>query len=82
MTNATTNGSLVSLTVSDGQPLVNPDGTGTTQFRQFLRSLRRVGQAADPAAIATLQAQVAALQAQVAALQTLTDSLLEIESGP
>lgn len=75
MATATTNGSLVPLTVADDQRLVNPDGTGTTQFRQFLRSLRRVGGSADPAAIAALEARVSALEA-------LTNSLLEVESGP
>lgn len=82
MSGPATNGSLITTTVSDSARLVNPNGTGTIQFRQFLRSLKRVGGTVDSAAIAALQAQVAVLQAQVAALQTLSNSLLEVESGP
>lgn len=82
MSGPATDGNVITALVSDSGQLVNPDGTGTVQFRQFLRSLKRVGTAVDPAVIAALQAQVTALQAQVTALQTLSTFLLEVEDGP
>lgn len=73
MPGSTTDNTLITTTVADSQRLVNPDGTGTVQFRQFLRSLKRG---------TTTSASIAALEARVAALEALSAFLLEVESGP